>query len=146
MALLLQPFIPLGEAQIQQQHNLHFMIITFHFSCLLLVYYYHLYLLVNCFYHLGYTPSILNYKTFWLFYIHSFCNALRYTLCLDYIIKSIYLEKPKMSDNLEWREQIIVPMYGKFTYEIPVVMNLLSILFHLLSGNYQGICNCTFPR
>ena len=100
-----------------------------------------IYINIYCLY-----PCIPNYKTFWLFQIHSFCNALRYTLCLDYIIKSIYLEKPKMSDNLEWREQIIVPMYGKFTYEIPVVMNLLSILFHLLSGNYQGICNCTFPR
>ena len=29
------------------------------------------------------TPSILNYKTFWFFQIHSFCYIPRYMLCLN---------------------------------------------------------------
>ena len=36
-------------------------------------------------------PSIPNYKKFWVFQIHNFCYALRYTVQ----IKAMYLEKPK---------------------------------------------------
>ena len=32
---------------------------------------------------IAYTLVIPNYKMFWLFQIHRFCYALRYTLCLD---------------------------------------------------------------
>jgi hypothetical protein len=44
------------------------------------------------------TPSILNYKTFWIFQIHIFCYELRCTLHS----KSNVSIKTKSSYNLEW--------------------------------------------
>ena len=44
--------------------------------------------------HLYYTLSISNCKTLWLFYIHSFCYALSYTMS-RYLVKVMYLWKPK---------------------------------------------------
>jgi len=52
---------------------------------------------------IAYTPVIPNYKMFWLFQIHRFCYALRYTLCPNIHSKKMYLEKLK-SYNLERRE------------------------------------------
>jgi len=44
--------------------------------------------------HLYYTLSISNCKMLWLFYIHSFCYALSYTMS-RYLVKVMYLWKPK---------------------------------------------------
>jgi len=47
------------------------------------------------------STSVPNYKTFWFFKIHSFCCALRYSVCLD--TKQKYLEKPKRQYE-RWRK------------------------------------------
>ena len=60
------------------------------------------------------TPSIPNYKSFWLFWMHNFIYAPRYILCQNSVSK-----KARSNYSLEWKEQVISfkePALAKFTY------------------------------